>query len=113
MATQSHRSNGPGGPTTAGPPESSPRRGRLRSLPIAVNTRGSGAKATMTVSDSIIAKLSRRAIFLLPMLFALWAGTSSEARADACVADRGGLIDGYIDPVPPSQIQIDGNCTIR
>ena len=35
------------------------------------------------------------------------------ARADDCVADRGGVIDGFVDPVPPSQIQIDGNCTIR
>src|SRR5213594_3464640 len=67
----------------------------------------------MTVSYSISAKLGRRAIFLLPMLFALWVGTSSEARADACVADRGGVIDGYVNPVPPSQIQIDGNCTFR
>jgi large repetitive protein len=35
------------------------------------------------------------------------------ARADDCVKDLGGVIDGYVNPVPPSQIQIDGNCTIR
>ena len=38
---------------------------------------------------------------------------ATPGRADDCVADRGGLIDGYVDPVPPAQIQIDGNCTIR
>ena len=35
------------------------------------------------------------------------------ARADNCVADRGGVIDGFVNPVSPSQIDIDGNCTIR
>jgi large repetitive protein len=38
---------------------------------------------------------------------------AAPARADDCVADRGGLIDGFVDPVPPAQINIDGNCTIR
>ena len=33
--------------------------------------------------------------------------------AEDCVADLGGLLDGNVTPVPPSQIQIDGNCTIR
>jgi large repetitive protein len=49
------------------------------------------------------------------LLFALAASllTATPAWADACVADRGGVIDGYVNPVPPSQIQIDGNCTIR
>ncbi|MGB5133446.1 MAG: hypothetical protein WBO00_12550, partial [Steroidobacteraceae bacterium] len=45
--------------------------------------------------------------FALLMLFAL------PALAEDCVADLGGLLDGFVDPVPPSQIQIDGNCTIR
>src|SRR5262245_54176 len=35
------------------------------------------------------------------------------AHADNCVADWGGVIDGYVTPVPPSQVQIDGNCTFR
>src|SRR5436309_3573460 len=39
--------------------------------------------------------------------------TAVPARADDCVADRGGVIDGFVNPVPPSHIQIDGNCTIR
>src|SRR5215470_13479517 len=30
-----------------------------------------------------------------------------------CVANFGGVIDGLVNPVPPSQINIDGNCTIR
>src|SRR6266566_4217677 len=35
------------------------------------------------------------------------------AHADNCVADLGGVVDGYVNPVPPSQVQIDGNCTFR
>src|SRR5215468_5919682 len=30
-----------------------------------------------------------------------------------CVTNFGGVIDGFVNPVPPSQINIDGNCTIR
>src|SRR5260370_4970115 len=30
-----------------------------------------------------------------------------------CVVKFGGVIDGLVNPVPPSQINIDGNCTIR
>ena len=65
----------------------------------------------MTFSDSIGAKArGRKTIFPLLLFFALLMGTSSEALA--CQA-FGGLIDGFVDPNPPSQIQIDGNCTIR
>src|SRR5499425_1724099 len=42
--------------------------------------------------------------------------TSVPARAQSvggCVANFGGLIDGFVNPTPPSQINIDGNCTIR
>jgi uncharacterized repeat protein (TIGR01451 family) len=46
------------------------------------------------------------ALILLPL-------TAAQAPAEDCVADLGGLIDGLVTPVPPSQIQIDGNCTIR
>jgi uncharacterized repeat protein (TIGR01451 family) len=38
---------------------------------------------------------------------------SAPARGADCVRDYGGVIDGFVDPTPPSQIQIDGNCTIR
>src|SRR5688572_28488653 len=38
---------------------------------------------------------------------------AAPAFAEDCVADLGGVLDGNVTPVPPSQIQIDGNCTIR
>src|SRR5260370_23530454 len=42
--------------------------------------------------------------------------TAVPARAQSvggCVANFGGVIDGFVKPAPPSQINIDGNCTIR
>ncbi|MGH9870033.1 MAG: hypothetical protein ACREAA_17950 [Candidatus Polarisedimenticolia bacterium] len=64
--------------------------------------------------ESIGAKLGRKAILLPLLLFALSMAVSSEALAIDCVADAGGIIDGFVNyPVAPSQIQIDGNCTIR
>jgi uncharacterized repeat protein (TIGR01451 family) len=67
----------------------------------------------MTVSDSIGAKTrgGKTTLLLLALFFALLMGASSQ-EALACSA-YGGEIDGFIDPVPPSQIQIDSNCTIR
>jgi uncharacterized repeat protein (TIGR01451 family) len=38
---------------------------------------------------------------------------AGEARAENCVGDLGGVVDGFVTPAPPSQIKIDGNCTIR
>ena len=65
----------------------------------------------MTFSGSVGARAGgRKATFLLLLFFALMIGASPEALA--CQA-FGGLIDGFVDPVPPSQVQIDGNCTIR
>src|SRR4026208_1711493 len=52
----------------------------------------------------IVALLSASTISLL---------NATEARAERCVADLGGVIDGFVTPNPPSQIQIDGNCIIR
>ncbi|MDH3626720.1 MAG: hypothetical protein OEV00_00025 [Acidobacteriota bacterium] len=52
----------------------------------------------------------RRAILLSLALFAVMAGSSLDV--SACQA-FGGVIDGFVDPIPPSQVQIDGNCTIR
>ena len=49
----------------------------------------------------------------LLLIVACLLGAASPSFADDCVADLGGLIDGNVTPVPPSQIQIDGNCTIR
>src|SRR6266536_506668 len=112
MATQSHRSNGPTGPTTAGPPEFQSK---------GVDCLGprdefawySERRAYMTSSDTSNVRVGYSWIVFL--LFALAASllTATPAWADDCVADRGGVIDGFVDPVPPSQIQIDGNCTIR
>jgi uncharacterized repeat protein (TIGR01451 family) len=70
----------------------------------------------MKFGNSIEAKLGRKSIFLLLMLVALLGAASTEARAQAidCVGDAGGIVDGFVNyPVPPSQINIDGPCTIR
>jgi uncharacterized repeat protein (TIGR01451 family) len=64
----------------------------------------------MTFSDSIGAKAGGRKTIFLLLFFALLMGASSDALA--CQA-FGGLIDGFVNPVPPAQVQIDGNCTIR
>src|SRR6185436_7681142 len=74
------------------------RRGRVpRSLPVVTGERMS----------------SRRSRILL-VAFALAALSAAPAWAIDCVADAGGVIDGFVNyPVPPSQINIDGNCTIR
>jgi uncharacterized repeat protein (TIGR01451 family) len=70
----------------------------------------------MKGSDSICGRAGRKAVFLLLSLVVLLLGASSEALAASinCVADAGGIIDGFVNyPVPPAQIQIDGQCTIR
>src|SRR5215467_2674724 len=53
---------------------------------------------------------------ILLFAFGLWLLSAVPARAQSvggCVANFGGVIDGFVNPVPPSQINIDGNCTIR
>ena len=50
---------------------------------------------------------------ILLFAFALWMLPASPAQAEDCVADLGGLLDGFVTPVPPSQIQIDGICRIQ
>jgi uncharacterized repeat protein (TIGR01451 family) len=60
--------------------------------------------------------LGRKALFLLLTLSGVLLGASSQALALSvnCVADAGGIIDGFVNyPVPPAQINIDGPCTIR
>jgi len=52
-------------------------------------------------------------IAILLSVLALWMLPASRAHAEDCVADLGGLLDGFVTPVAPSQINIDGNCTIR
>ena len=71
----------------------------------------------MKVGNSIGARAGRKAIVLPLFLFALLLGATTEALAQSsvgCVANAGGIIDGFVNyPVPPAQINIDGNCTIR
>jgi large repetitive protein len=71
----------------------------------------------MRVSGSLGAKARvGKAAFLSLALLALLLGASSDAQAQSidCVGDAGGIVDGFVNyPVPPSQINIDGQCTIR
>ena len=69
----------------------------------------------MNLSKSFDAKAGGgRAILLLLLLFALSLLAATPALAIDCVADAGGIIDGFVNyPVSPPQINIDGNCTIR
>src|SRR5215472_825358 len=117
MATQSHRSNGPRGAL----------RRRDRRNPVQARTASfpmkfplvSGTRTSMISSDTNNTRPRGSWIRILLFLFALLLLTlltSVPAHAQSvggCVANFGGVIDGFINPVPPSQINIDGNCTIR
>src|SRR2546423_503792 len=106
---------GPEGPMTAGPPDSSPQRG----LPSSFRRRIRlviGTRAYMVSSGTIHVRVGKSWIGILLFLFALLLLTAVPARAQSvggCVANFGGVIDGFVNPAPPSQINIDGNCTIR
>src|SRR5712671_3478418 len=50
---------------------------------------------------------------LLPIALLLLSAGPALAQSDGCVAVYGGVIDGNVNPVSPSQINIDGNCTFR
>src|SRR5690348_8100170 len=70
----------------------------------------------MTSSSTNIA--NPRGSWIRILLFALGllllsAVPSRAQSVGGCVANFGGVIDGFVNPVPPSQINIDGNCTIR
>jgi large repetitive protein len=67
----------------------------------------------MTSSNKNNARPRGSWIKVLLFAFAMSLLTAIPARADDCVADRGGVIDGFVNPISPSQINIDGNCTIR
>ncbi len=68
----------------------------------------------MSFSTKSHAKASGRGIGILLFAFALSLLAASPALAVDCVADAGGIIDGFVNyPVPPPQINIDGNCTIK
>ncbi len=66
----------------------------------------------MKSGDSIRVRVSRSWIRFLLLCFVLWLG-ASPALAEDCVADFGGLLDGFAGDVAPSQLSIDGNCTVR
>src|SRR6201981_1816286 len=70
----------------------------------------------MTSSDTHNTKLRGSWIKILLFAFGLLLLSAVPARAQSvgvCVATFGGVIDVLVNPVPPSQINIDGNCTIR
>src|SRR5258708_1739931 len=53
-------------------------------------------------------------ILLFPLVLLLLSAVPARGQSvGGCVANFGGVIDGFVNPVPPSQINIDGNCTIR
>src|SRR6266581_4128594 len=115
MAAQSHRSNGPReGPYDGGAAGIgfAPWTASLPSL--RHRNQGEWNEGHMKVSDSIRARAIRKAIFLPLSLFALLLGASTEALAINCVADAGGVVDGFVNyPVPPAQINIDGTCRVQ
>src|SRR6516225_699397 len=70
----------------------------------------------MTSSDTHNTKPRGSWIKTLLFAFALLLLGAVPAHAQSvggCVANFGGVIDGIVNPVPPSHINIDGNCTIR
>src|SRR5919109_3290085 len=74
-----------------------------------------GTRAHMTSSGAIRVK-SNGWIKILLFTCALSLLTTVPARAQSvggCATNFGGVIDGFVNPAPPSQINIDGNCTIR
>src|SRR5215813_7216921 len=116
MATQSHRSKGPRGTL----------RRRDRRNPVhCVDCLGPFRRrmrlvmatgALMTSSGTNRGRVVYSWIKILLFPFALLLLSAVPARAQSvggCVANFGGVIDGFVNPVPPSQINIDGNCTIQ
>ena len=64
----------------------------------------------MGLGDAIEARRCGAVMRLLLAVVVL--GSGAQALAEDCVADLGGVLDGNVTPVPPSQIQIDGVCRI-
>jgi uncharacterized repeat protein (TIGR01451 family) len=71
----------------------------------------------MTSNDTNKARPRSSWIKILLFPLALLLLTAVQAQAQSSVncpsPPNGGVIDGFVDPVPPSQININGNCTIR
>src|SRR5262245_49380662 len=76
----------------------------------------SGTRAYMTSAskNNVRVGYSWIGILLFTCVVSLLTATPAQAQSSVdCVADRRGVIDGLVNPVSPSQINIDGNCTIR
>src|SRR5678815_3846214 len=67
----------------------------------------------MTSSGTNKLKKGRSWIGILLFAVAMVLLAAPQARAEDCVGQLGGIVDGFVTPTPPSQIKIDGNCTIR
>src|SRR5215468_4538246 len=70
----------------------------------------------MKSCSTIRVRVGNSWIKILLFAFALLLLSAVPARAQSvggCVANFGGVIDGFVNPTPPSQINIDGNCTIQ
>src|SRR5215469_13223241 len=53
-------------------------------------------------------------ILLFPLVLLLLSAVPARAQSvGGCVSNFGGVINGSVNPVPPSQISIDGDCTIE
>src|SRR6516225_2783631 len=116
MAAQSHRSKGlrrPYDGGTAGIQSTHPR-GLPRSL-LATNRLVMGTREYMTSSGKKHVRLGNSiGILLFALAMSLLSAVPAQAQsAGGCVANFGGVIDGFVNPIPPSQLNIDGNCTIR
>src|SRR5215468_8384305 len=70
----------------------------------------------MKSCSTIRVRVGNSWIGILLFAFAMSLLSAVPARGQSvggCVANFGSVIDGFVNPVPPSQINIDGNCTIR
>src|SRR5215469_7559132 len=57
---------------------------------------------------------NRIGILLFVLAMSVLSAVPTQAQSvGGCVANFGGLIDGNVNPNPPSQLNIDGNCTIQ
>jgi large repetitive protein len=52
-------------------------------------------------------------ILLFTFALSLLTAVPAQAQATSCSAFPNGVLDGFVDPVPPSNIEIDQSCTIR
>src|SRR5712691_11015851 len=115
MATQSHRSKGPRDPTTAGPPESSPGRGLPRSFRRRIRlVMATGAYMTSSGTNHVRVGYSWIGILLFAFAMSLLTAVPAHAQSTVnCSQVPGGVIDGFVNPVPPVNVQIDANCTFK